>query len=134
MLSPHFVVAAVCFLDAQARVLTVRKRDTDAFMLPGGKLEPGEDAAAAALREVDEEIGVALRPADLTRLGVWTAPAANEPGASVTATVYTAGLPAAPVAAREIAELRWLHPAAAVVAVAPLLRDHVFPALRSAGA
>ncbi|SEF18435.1 8-oxo-dGTP pyrophosphatase MutT, NUDIX family [Jiangella alba] len=131
VLSPHFVVAAVCFLDAESRVLTVRKRDTHAFMLPGGKLEPGENPAAAALREVDEEIGVALRPADLTSLGVWTAPAANEPGASVTATVYTATLPAPPVAAREIAELRWLHPAGAA-AVAPLLRDHVFPALLSA--
>jgi hypothetical protein len=48
--------------------------------------------------------------------------------AAVTATVYTAALPAEPVAAREIAELRWLHPGGSA-SVAPLLRDHVFPAL-----
>ncbi|TDD94803.1 NUDIX hydrolase [Jiangella asiatica] len=129
MLSHLFVVAAVCFLDDRSRVLTVRKRDTAAFMLPGGKLEPGEDAAAAALREVHEEIGVRLRAADLTELGRWTAAAANEPDAGVAATVYTASLPAPPVAAREIAELRWMHPAHDGADVAPLLRDHVFPAL-----
>jgi 8-oxo-dGTP pyrophosphatase MutT (NUDIX family) len=31
----------------------------------GGKLEPGEDPLAAAVREVAEELGVAVNPADL---------------------------------------------------------------------
>ncbi|GAA4847130.1 NUDIX hydrolase [Saccharopolyspora rosea] len=33
------------------------------FALPGGRLDPGEDAVRAALRELNEELGVAL-PAD----------------------------------------------------------------------
>jgi predicted NUDIX family NTP pyrophosphohydrolase len=34
-----------------------RNRDMGAWMIPKGGLEPGEDAAAAALREFEEEIG-----------------------------------------------------------------------------
>jgi 8-oxo-dGTP diphosphatase len=32
---------------------------------PGGKIDPGESASAAALRELAEELGIALDPADL---------------------------------------------------------------------
>jgi 8-oxo-dGTP pyrophosphatase MutT (NUDIX family) len=32
------------------------------FALPGGRLDPGEDALAAALRELEEELGVAAEP------------------------------------------------------------------------
>ena len=34
------------------------------FALPGGRIDPGEDAVAAALRELDEELGVTASPAD----------------------------------------------------------------------
>lgn len=126
------VVAAVCFRDQAGRVLAVRKRGTDRFMLPGGKLEPGESAAAAAVREVREEIG--LEVTDVEPLGHWVAVAANEPGLRVESTVFTAELRGEPEAAAEIAELLWLDPAAVVrgevdVPLAPLLRDHVLPAL-----
>ncbi|MCU1438521.1 MAG: hypothetical protein JWP66_1608 [Naasia sp.] len=35
---------------------------------PGGKLEPGEDAATAAAREVLEEVGITVAPAALRRI------------------------------------------------------------------
>jgi len=38
------------------------------WALPGGRLDPGEDAVAAALREMDEEIGVRLVSADVLGL------------------------------------------------------------------
>jgi len=34
------------------------------WALPGGRIDPGESAEAAALRELSEELGLALRPAD----------------------------------------------------------------------
>lgn len=132
-----FVVAAVAF-ERDGRVLTVRKRGTDRFMLPGGKLEPGESAYDAAVREVREEVG--LEVADLTLLGEFTADAANEPGHLVESTVYVASLPRAvdgtvrePAAAGEIAELRWVDLAGAHEEhddLAPLLAQHVLPRLR----
>lgn len=36
---------------------------------PGGKLEPGEDARSAAVREVAEEVGLVVRPEDLDARG-----------------------------------------------------------------
>src|SRR5690242_16428250 len=62
----HIVVAAIALV-REGCVLTVRKRGTQRFMLVGGKLEPGETAREAALRETLEEVG--LRIDDATLLG-----------------------------------------------------------------
>jgi 8-oxo-dGTP pyrophosphatase MutT (NUDIX family) len=43
------------------RALTLR-RGAGNFALPGGNLEPGEDAVAAAVRETCEELGVTVGP------------------------------------------------------------------------
>ncbi|HEY0951967.1 NUDIX domain-containing protein [Nocardioides sp.] len=122
------VVAAVAFTRAGS-VLTVRKRGTGMFMLPGGKLEPGESPAQAARREVAEEVGLAV--SDLELLGEFTAQAANEPDRTVASTVFRATLVGEPEATGEIAELRWSSIEATDADLAPLLRDHVLPALRS---
>jgi len=128
----HLVVAAVCLRDDAGRLLSVRKRGTSAFMLPGGKLEPGETPLQAAAREAHEEVGVEVGSLEL--LGEFHSAAANEPGATLTSTVFTAELPGGPgtvVASGEIAELRWLDLAdlPTDVPIAPLLAGHVAPAL-----
>ncbi|BEL05038.1 NUDIX domain-containing protein [Actinoplanes sichuanensis] len=50
------VIAVV--LDDHDRVLLVRRSDTDDWALTTGCLEPGEQPAAGAIREVQEETGV----------------------------------------------------------------------------
>lgn len=125
-------VAAVCIRDSAGRLLTVRKRGTARFMLPGGKLEPAETPAQAAVRELAEEVGIVLRLGDLEPLGQWRSPAANEPDTMIESTVYTTGVAAPrPAAAREIDELRWLDLAAPsrYGDLAPMLTLHVIPAL-----
>ncbi|QOR69532.1 NUDIX domain-containing protein [Ruania alkalisoli] len=127
-------IAAVCFVrphpDADGReLLTVRKQGTRRFMLPGGKVDPGETAAQAAVREVAEELGLTLPESALTLLGTYDEAAANEADTRVAASVYTAALPGEPAAAAEIAELRWTSLADPPADLAPLLARHVLPAL-----
>lgn len=126
------VVAAICIHDADGRLLTVRKRGTERFMLPGGKLEPGETPAEAVVRETAEEVGISVDAAALVPLGQWRAPAANEPGRFIESTVYTADVRNPdPRIDGEIEELRWLEPARADAYddLAPMILLHVLPAL-----
>ena len=68
----------------------------------------------------------------MSYLGQFSALASNEPGCTVTSTVFLhpgAGLSPAPAA--EIAEARWIDPAAPDAELAPLLHGEIFPALKS---
>lgn len=125
------VVSAVVLRDGGGRVLTVRKTGTSALMLPGGKLEPGETAAQAAIREAREEIGAELDEDLLHPLGVFDAAAANEPGRTVTATVFEHPIVPIGAPAAEIAEATWVE--LDDPRLAPLLADAIFPALRDHG-
>lgn len=127
-------VAAVCVRDPAGRLLTVRKRDTARFMLPGGKLEPGESPAHAAIRELAEEVGLDASTTELVLLGQWHAPAANEPDTAIDSTVFSVAMHRPdPRIANEIAELRWLDlaDADALDDLAPMLTLYVIPALRT---
>ena len=66
---PVRVVAAVVFRGAQV-LMTLRPpgaRHAGLWEFPGGKIEPGETAELALVREVEEELGVVATP--LERLG-----------------------------------------------------------------
>jgi 8-oxo-dGTP pyrophosphatase MutT (NUDIX family) len=99
--------AWVCVRDR--RVLVVRPASSDAFYLPGGKPEHGETYAEAAAREVGEEVGIVLDPADLTLFTEIVAPAHNRPpGTEVRLICFTGGkADGEPAVAAEIAELAW---------------------------
>ena len=125
------VVGAV-IRDHDRRLLTVRKAGTAAYMLPGGKREPGEDDHTALARELREELGVALVSAET--FGRFEAPAVNEPGARVCSDVYFVTVEGHMTAGAEIADLLWIDPASPPdnVALAHLLRDEVLPRLPAA--
>ena len=132
MIEPLIHVSAVVFRDVNDKVLTVRKRGTEKFMFPGGTPELGESALDTAIREVKEEIGIGLEAKQLTQIGVYEAPAANEAKHTVVATVFTYdGDTIEPQMAAEIAELSWVSPDQPDVVLAPLLADFVFPAINS---
>ena len=62
-------VSAVVIARDTGRVVLVKRRDPPRqgeFSLPGGSVEPGEDAVAALVRELREELGLVVAHADVS--------------------------------------------------------------------
>ena len=95
-------ISAACLFDDQGNLLLVRKRGTQAFMLPGGKREPGETPLAALQRELLEELRLPMGASTFEHLGSFQAPAANEANTRVDADIYVARLPHAVCAQAEL--------------------------------
>lgn len=128
----HLHIAAACLFNAQGQLLTVRKRGTQAWMLPGGKRDGEETPLQALVRELQEELQITMAAADFAPLGQFSARAANEAATQVHAHVLVAHAPLQQTvqAAAEIADLHWLALDQPLPdTLAPLLRSQVIPAL-----
>jgi len=55
--------AVIVIRDFEGRILTVTRRNSDLFGLPGGKLDAGELPEEAAIREAKEETGIEVKSA-----------------------------------------------------------------------
>jgi 8-oxo-dGTP diphosphatase len=93
------------------QLLSTRSRGKDRYYLPGGKREPGETDAQTLLREIQEELTVALDPASLVYAGTFEAPAHGHPaGVLVRMTCYWAPRYTGTLQpAAEIEEVVWLR-------------------------
>ncbi|MFF7635075.1 NUDIX domain-containing protein [Kitasatospora sp. NPDC008050] len=99
------------------RLLATRTHGRDLFYLPGGKPEPGETHEQALVREIAEELGVALDAATLTHVLTVEAPADGKPAGTLVRTFcFTADGTGDPAPCGEIAEIAHLthgdHPRA----------------------
>ena len=121
-------IAAALVCRPDGHTLLVRKRGTTVFIQPGGKIEPNETPLTALLRELHEELSLQFEPADLSYLGTFTAPAANESGYVVHAEVFRVNMGRAVTPAAEIEEIVWIDPASPTgLNLAPLTRDFILP-------
>ncbi|MEB3900393.1 NUDIX domain-containing protein [Pseudomonas putida] len=124
-------IAAALLIDPQGRTLLVRKRGTQAFMQPGGKIDAGESPQAALVRELHEELGLRLDSTQAVYLGQFSAPAANEPGFEVQAELFRVDSAEDVAPAAEIEEVVWLAADQAPdLELAPLTRDLILPLYR----
>lgn len=130
--SPLIRIAAALLIGPDGRTLLVRKRGTQAFMQPGGKIEAHEQPVNALARELEEELGLRIDPADARYLGRFSAPAANEPGCVVEAELFRLDIDCEVQPAAEIEEVCWIDPASdGERTLAPLTRDLILPFYRS---
>ncbi|NUT73646.1 NUDIX domain-containing protein [Pseudomonas sp. C1C7] len=125
-------IAAALLIGPDGRTLLVRKRGTEAFMQPGGKIEPHELPVHALARELEEELGLDINPEQANFLGQFSAPAANEPGHVVKAEIFLLNIDADVTPAAEIEEVVWIDPATdGELVLAPLTRDLILPFYRN---
>ena len=86
------------FLDEQDRILLLEPTYKDHWEIPGGYIEPGETPSQACVREVEEELGLVMRPGRL--LAVDWAP--NDRDGDKILFVFDGGL----IGAAELASIR----------------------------
>ncbi|MEV4144522.1 NUDIX domain-containing protein [Amycolatopsis sp. NPDC049691] len=109
------------------RILSTRSRGKEVYYLPGGKREPGESDAETLVREIREELDVAIAEESIAPAGVFEAEAHGHAGTLVRMTCYTAEYAGTLAASSEIEEIVWLAYAdrSGVSAVDRLIFDHL---------
>ena len=125
-------IAAALLIGPDGRTLLVRKRGTQAFMQPGGKIEAHEQPLTALARELEEELALTIDPASAIYVGHFSAPAVNEPGFEVQAQLFLLHIEQTVAPAAEIEEVQWIDPYTdGGLLLAPLTRDVILPFYRT---
>jgi 8-oxo-dGTP diphosphatase len=129
-LSRLLLVAAVALIDADHRVLVAQrppgKQLAGLWEFPGGKVEPGERPEETLIRELDEELGIAVQEACLAPLTF-----ASHPYESfhLLMPLYACRRWDGFVRAREGQALKWLRPQALRDLPMPPADEPLIPAL-----
>jgi 8-oxo-dGTP diphosphatase len=109
---PIVLVAACVLLDGDGRVLLAKRPEgrplAGLWEFPGGKIEAGEEPEDALIRELREELGIAIAKQDLAPL---TFASHAYPDFHLLMPVYLCRRFEGEVAAHEGQELLWVTPA-----------------------
>lgn len=129
--SNEIAIAVAIIFNRSNELLTVRKKGSGYYQLPGGKVENKERPLDALLRELQEELNLRLSETHFRFLGIECANAVNEKGYRVRGHVfqYTPMLEEMEIHVQaEIKEMRWIrHDEWEGVELANLLKKVVRP-------
>ena len=79
---------ALCII-RDSRLLVVKEKDMELYLMPGGTPEPGESYAETLRRELKEELNIELDSGSLQHLGAFEDVAAGREDARVHIELYT---------------------------------------------
>jgi 8-oxo-dGTP diphosphatase len=99
----------VVITDQQDRILIMRRGHAPfrgMWCLPGGKVDPGETVEQAAVREVQEELGVDVVLHGI--LGVYSEPGRDPRGSYISIAWRGSIMSGTPTPTEEAVEIRWL--------------------------
>lgn len=114
--------------------LVTRSIGKDIFVAPGGKLEPGETSKQSLVRELQEELDIAIKEIDLEHIGTFTAQAAGNESKTVQMEVFFFnGHIGDPKASREVEEIIWVNSKSKGVKLGSIFEHEVMPLLKEKG-
>lgn len=112
--------------------LVTRAYGKDVFVAPGGKLESGETAIAALIREMMEEVKVKISSTNLELIGTFRASAAGNESKMLEMDVFIIRhSEGEPLPSSEIEEIRWVNTQTTSIKLGSIVEHEVMPRLKA---
>jgi 8-oxo-dGTP diphosphatase len=112
---PMLTVVCAALIDGEGRVLLQQRAPGRAMAglweFPGGKVEPGERPEAALVRELEEELGIQVDPAQLAPAAFASADGAEASGRHMLLLLYLCRIWEGVPRPLDAVALKWLRPA-----------------------
>ncbi len=104
---PRLIDTVAWVFIEDGRILCARPAGKDVFYIPGGKREGAETDLQTLLREIDEELTVALLPETVAHVGTYEAEIPGSTPTVVRMACYSADFVGTIAPSSEIAEIDW---------------------------
>ncbi|MEA3002616.1 MAG: 8-oxo-dGTP diphosphatase [Sphingomonadales bacterium] len=112
---PMLTVVCAALIDGEGRVLLQQRAPGRAMAglweFPGGKVEPGERPEAALVRELEEELGIQVDPAQLAPAAFASADGPEASGRHMLLLLYLCRIWEGVPRPLDAVALKWLRPA-----------------------
>lgn len=110
----NIIRKAAGIIISNQELLVERSIGKDFYIAPGGKIEQGESAEQALVRELEEELDIQIKQSDLRFFGSFHAAAANSPSQTVQMEVFLVSDWQGNIVANESQELQWINSKTAI--------------------
>lgn len=129
---PYDIYKAAGVIVRDRKLLLCREVDEDIFIAPGGRLDGSETSRQAAMRELQEELGIRVADTDLEEFGTFYATAATMAGKTLRMDAYLVRTDADIQPFGEIEEIAWVNTQTAPgMKIGSIFEHDVLPKLKA---